>query len=53
MHPTIKFTVDWWKTSINSLDVTVFIAKVIIETDLYVTAYSHQYRLSSSCHLFY
>ena len=26
-HPTIKFTVDWSKTSINFLDVTVTIAE--------------------------
>ena len=25
MHPTIKFTADWSKTSINFLDVTVSI----------------------------
>ena len=36
MHPTIKFTVDWSKTSINFLDVTVSITECIIETDLYV-----------------
>ena len=36
MHPTIKFTADWSKTSINFLDVTVSIAEGVIEADLYV-----------------
>ena len=36
MHPTIKFTSDCSKTSINFLDVTVSIAEGVIETDLYV-----------------
>ena len=54
MHPTIKFTADWSKTSINFLDVTVSIAEGVIETDLYVKPTdSHQYLLSSSCHPFY
>ena len=54
MHPTIKFTADWSKTSINFLDVTVSITKGIIETDLYVKPTdSHQYLLTSSCHPFY
>ena len=54
MPPTIKFKADWSKTSINFLDVTVSIAKGVIETDLYVKPTdSHQYLLSSSCHLFY
>ena len=54
MHPTIKFTVDWLKTSINFFDVTVSVAEGVIETDLYVNPTgSHQYLLSSSCHPFY
>ena len=54
MHPTIKFTADWSKTSINFLDVTVSIAGGIIETDLYgKPTDSHQYLLSSSFHPFY
>ena len=53
MHPTIKFTADWSKT-INFLDVTVYIAEGVIETDLHIKPTdSHQYLLSSSCHLFY
>ena len=53
-HPTIKFTTEWSKTSINFLDVTVSIAEGIIETELYVKPTdSHQYLLSSSCHPFY
>ena len=54
MHPTIKFTADWSKTSISFLDVTVPNEKGVIETDLYVKLNdSHQYLLSSSCHPFY
>ena len=54
MHPAIRFTADWSKTSINFLDVTVSIAEGVIETDLYVKPTdSHQYLLSSSCHPFY
>ena len=54
MHPTIKFTADWSKTSKNYLDVTVSITEGIIETDLFVKpADSRQYLLSSSCHPFY
>ena len=53
-QPTIKFTVEWSKTSINFLDVTISIAEGIIETDLYLKPTdSHQYLLSSSCHPFY
>ena len=54
MHPTIKFTVDWSKTSMNFLDVTVSIAEGVVQTDLYVKPTdSHQYLLSSSCHPLY
>ena len=54
MHPTIKLTADWSKTSINFLDVTVSIAEGVIEIDLYVKpADSQQYLLLSSCHPFY
>ena len=54
MHPTIKFTADWSKASINFLDVTVSIAEGVIETALYVKpTESHQYLLLSSCHPFY
>ena len=53
MHPTIKLTAHWSKTSIHFLDVTVSIAEGVIETDLYVKPTdSHRYRLSSSCHPF-
>ena len=53
-HPTIKFTAEWLKTSINFLDVMVSITEGIIETGLYVKPTdSHQYLLSSSCHPFY
>ena len=54
MHPTIKVTADWPKTSMNFSDLTVFIAEGVIETDLFVKSTdSHQYLLSSSCHPFY
>ena len=53
MHPTIKFTADWSKTSINFFDVTVSTTEGVIETDLYVKPTdSYQYLLSSSCHPF-
>ena len=51
MHPTIKFTTDWSKASINFLDIIVSIAEGVIEDDLYVKPTdSHQYLLSSFCH---
>ena len=54
MHPTIKFTTYWSKTSINFLDVTLSIAEPVIRTDLYVKPTdSDQSVLSSSCHPFY
>ena len=54
MHPTIKFTAEWSKTSINFLDVTVSLIEGVIETDLYVKPTdSHQYLQSSSCHPFH
>ena len=53
-HPTIKFTAEWLKASINFLHVTVSLIERVIETDLYVkpTA-SHQYFQSSLCHPFH
>ena len=54
MHPTIKFTTEWSKTSINFLDVTVSLIGGVIETDFYVKPTdSHQYLQSSSCHPFH
>ena len=54
MHPTIKLTADWSKTSINFLDVMVSITEGLIDTDLYVKPTdSHQDLLSSFCHPFY
>ena len=54
VHPTIKFTAEWSKTSINFLDVAVSLVEEVIETDLYVEPTdSHQYLQSSSCHSFY
>ena len=49
-HPTIKFTAEWSKTSINFLDVTVSLVGGNITTDLYVKLTdSHQYLHFSSC----
>ena len=54
MHPTIKFTAEQSKTSINFLDVTVSLVEGVIETDLHVTpTNSHQYLQSSSRHPFH
>ena len=54
MHPTIKFTAEWSKTSINFLDVTVSLVEGVIETDLYVKPTdSHQYLQSSLYHPFH
>ena len=54
VYPTIKFTAEWSKTSINFLDVTVSLIEGAIETDLYVKPTdSHQYLQSSSYHPFH
>ena len=54
VHPTIKFTAEWSKTSINFLDVTVSPVEGVIETGLYVKPTdSHQYLQSNSCHPFH
>ena len=54
VHPTITFTAEWSKTSINFLDVTVSLIEGVIETDLYVKPTdSHQNLQSSSCHPFH
>ena len=36
VHPTIKFTAEWSKTSINFLDVTVYLIEELTETNVYV-----------------
>ena len=47
----IKFTAEWSQTSINFLNVTVYLIGGKITTDLYVKATdSHQYLHSSPCH---
>ena len=52
--PTITFTAEWSKTSINFLDVTVPFIEGVIETDLYVKPTdSHQYLQSSLSHHFH
>ena len=49
VHPTIKFTAEWSKTSINFLDVTVYLIEELAETNVYVKPTdSHKY-LQSSC----
>ena len=54
MYPTIKFSADWSKTSINFLDRLVSITEGVIETDVYVKPTdNHQCFLLSSCHPFY
>ena len=54
MHPTIKFTAEWSKTSANFLNVTVFLIEEVTETDLYVNPTdNHQYLQSSLCHPFH
>ena len=53
VHPTIKLTGEWLKTSINFLDVTVSLIEGVIETNLYIKLTdSHQFLQSSSCHPF-
>ena len=54
MHPTIRFTAELSKTSINFLDATVSFVEGVLETDLYVKPTdSHQYLQSSSHHPFH
>ena len=54
VHPTIKFTAERSKTSIDFLDVTISLIEGVIESNLYVKPTdSHQYLQSSSCHPFY
>ena len=36
VHPTIKLTAEWSKSSINFLDVTVSLVEGVIENDIYV-----------------
>ena len=51
-RPTIKFTAEWSKTQINFLDVTVYLEKGKIKTDLHVKPTdTHQYLHSSSLYL--
>ena len=53
-HPTIKFTVDWSKNSINFLDVVISLIGRIIETFIDVKpTESHQHLQANSCHPFH
>ena len=53
VHPTVKLIVEWSKSTINFLDVTVSLIEGVVETDLYVKPTdSHQYLQSSTCHPF-
>ena len=54
VHPTIKFTAEWSKISINFLDLTVSLTEGVAETALYLNPVdSHQYLQSSLCHSFH
>ena len=54
VHPTIKFTANWSKNSVNFLHVTVSLIEGVIETDLCIkSAGSNQYLLTNSCHPFH
>ena len=54
VHPTIKFTAEWSKTSLNFLDVNVSLLEWVTQTDLHVKPTdSHQYLQSNSCHPFH
>ena len=49
VHPTIKFTAEWSKTSVNFLDVCISYIEELTETDLYAKPTdSHKY-LQSNC----
>ena len=51
IHPTIKFTAEWFRKWIIFLNVTVSLIDCQIETNLYIKPTdSHQYLHSSSCH---
>ena len=49
VHPTTKFTAQWSKTSINFLDITVFLTEEVTETRLYVKPTERHQYLQSSC----
>ena len=50
-HPTTKFTVEWSRTSINFLDITVSFIDGNVTTDLYAKpTHRHQHLHSSPCH---
>ena len=54
VHPIMKFTDEWSKTSINFLDVNVTLLEGVVETDLFVKLIdSHHHLQSSSCHTFH
>ena len=53
-HPTIKFTYEYSKESINFLDVQLTHKEGQLSTDLYVKPTdTHQYLEASSCHVFH
>ena len=50
-HPTIKFTVEWSRSSIPFLDTRVLLKNGQLTTDLYVKSTdTHQYLAANSCH---
>ena len=54
LHPTIKFTANWSRKSIEFLDVMLTIVGPRIKTDLFVKETdTHQYLHFSSCHPFH
>ena len=53
-HSAIKFTAEWSQTSMNFLDITVFLIDGKITADLYVKPTdSPQCLHSSSCHQYH
>ena len=53
-HPTIKFTADYSKHSVNFLDVSVKKLSNRLITDVYIKPTdTHQYLHASSCHVFH
>ena len=53
MHPTIKFTAEWPKISINFSDVTVSFIEKVTETDFYVKPIDrHQFLQPGLCQSF-
>ena len=53
-HSTIKFTAEWSKEEINSLDVNIRLRNRQLETDVHIKPTdTHQFLHSTSCHPYY